>query len=51
MLQVSTETVKRWTRRGDLVGIHLGYRTLRYRLADVEALMKRRADRDEDDAG
>ena len=39
MLQVSPETVKRWTRRGDLPSVYFGYHTVRYRRSDVLAFI------------
>ena len=42
-LGVSTETVLRWTRRGDLPGFRLPGGALRYRESDLSAWLEERA--------
>jgi excisionase family DNA binding protein len=43
MLGVSTETVLRWTRRGDLPAIRLPGGALRFRADEIEAWLENRA--------
>lgn len=40
-LGVSQGTVKRWYREGKLKGVQLGYRTLRFRVAEIEKYLER----------
>lgn len=40
-LGVNEKTVRRWYRLGKLVGVRLGYRTLRFRSSDVEKFLER----------
>lgn len=46
-LDVSTETVLRWTRRGDLPAIRLPGGAIRYSAAQLEAWLAARATNDE----
>jgi predicted site-specific integrase-resolvase len=41
MLCVSIDTIKRLEQRGQLLPIRLNSRMIRYRLSDVEAMMKK----------
>lgn len=43
MIGVSSETVLRWTRRGELIAIRLPGGALRYREGDIEAWLDSRA--------
>jgi len=43
LIGVSSETVLRWTRRGDLPAIRLPRGALRYREADIDAWLEARA--------
>jgi len=38
---VSSKTVRRWVKAGQLRSLKLGYRTTRFRLADVEAFERK----------
>ena len=40
---VSTETILRWARRGDLPSVHLSNRAIRFRAAAIEAWTEARA--------
>jgi excisionase family DNA binding protein len=43
LLGVSTETILRWTRRGDLPGFRLSSRALRFREDELDAWLAERA--------
>lgn len=38
---VTEKTVRKWHADGKLKGVRLGYRTLRFRLAEVEKMLER----------
>jgi excisionase family DNA binding protein len=48
-LQISGDAVRRLRRRGSIPAIRVGYRTIRYRLADVAAAMAKDEGRPEVD--
>ena len=40
-LGVSRDTIMRWYRDGKLKGVRLGYRTVRFRSAEIEKMLER----------